>query len=419
MRQERQATAAKITADLRQRLSAITGADIRISQPAPVIGLGSAGGFRMMIEDRGGNGYAALEAAARDVAEAAAKDPAVTNTFVSFNSRSPRLNAEVDREKAEMLGVPSGNVFATLQTYLAGTYVNNINLLGHTFQVIAMADAPFRQDADWVGTLKTRSTTGAMVPLSSVANFTPAVGPYKVLRYNLYPAADIQGDTAAGASTGQAMAAMERIARARLPAGFTYEWTDIAYQQQLAGNAGGLSFVLAVVFVFIFLAALYESLTLPLAVILIVPMCLLAAMLGVNAWHRRNILTQIGMMVRSASRRRMPFIVEFARQAEEQLGMTTAEGAAHAARTRLRPILMTSVAFIAGVAPLAFGSGAGSEMRHALGIAVFFGMIGVTVFGLAFTPVFYVASRWVAAKVSRVGSAAGLVGHASPGKRTE
>jgi hydrophobe/amphiphile efflux-1 (HAE1) family protein len=397
-RLKRGLTAAKITADLKRRLGVITGADIRISQPAPVMGLGSAGGFRMMIEDRGGHGYAQLEAVARDIAEAASKDPAVTNTYVGFNSRSPRLNARVDRDKAEMLGVPAANVFATMQTYLAGTYVNNINLIGHTFQVIAMADAPFRQDAAWVGTLKTRSASGAMVPLSSVATFEPAVGPYKVFRYNLYPAADVQGETRAGASTGQAMAAMERIARARLPAGFTFEWTDIAYQQQLAGNAGALSFVLAVVFVFIFLAALYESLTLPLAVILIVPMCLLAAMLGVNLRGTdNNILTQIGMVVLiGLAAKNAILIVEFARQAEEQLGMKAAEAAAHAARTRLRPIIMTSVAFIAGVAPLAFGSGAGSEMRQALGIAVFFGMIGVTVFGLLFTPMFYVVCRWIA-----------------------
>jgi multidrug efflux pump subunit AcrB len=331
------------------------------------------------------------------VADAAAKDPAISNTYVSFNSRSPRVSAEVDREKSEMLGVPAANVYATLQTYLAGTYVNNINLLGHTFQVIAMADSPFRQDDAWVGTLKTRSTSGAMVPLSSVVNFKPAVGPYKVMRYNLYPATDVQGDTAPGASTGQAMSAMERVARDHLPAGFTYEWTDLAYQQQLAGNSSAQSFVLAVVFVFIFLAALYESLTLPLAVILIVPMCLLAAMLGVNLRGTdNNILTQIGMVVLiGLAAKNAILIVEFARQAEERLALRPAQAAAHAARTRLRPILMTSVAFIAGVAPLAFGSGAGAEMRQALGIAVFFGMMGVTVFGLIFTPVFYVLCRWI------------------------
>ena len=390
-------SAAQITADLRRRYAAITAADIRISPPAPVLGLGSAGGFRMIVEDRAGLGYGALEEATRDLAESAAHDPAIANTFVSFNSRSPRLSAEVDRDKAEMLGVPVANVFATLQTYLAGTYVNNINLLGHTFQVIAMADAPFRQDDARVGTLKTRSSSGTMVPLSAVANFRPAAGPYKVMRYNLYPAADLQGDTAPGASTGQAMDAMERIARDRLPAGFTYEWTDLAYQQRLAGNSSGESFVLAVVFVFIFLAALYESLTLPLAVILIVPMCLLAAMLGVNLRGTdNNILTQIGMVVLiGLAAKNAILIVEFARQAEERLGMSPVEAAAHAARTRLRPILMTSFAFIAGVAPLAFSAGAGSEMRQALGIAVFFGMIGVTVFGLLFTPVFYVVCRWL------------------------
>jgi hydrophobe/amphiphile efflux-1 (HAE1) family protein len=394
-------TAISLAADLRQRLSAITGADFRISQPAPVLGLGSAGGFRMMIEDKGGQGYPALEAAVRDLAEAAEKDPAITNTYVNFNSRSPRLSARVDREKAEMLGVPASNVFATLQTYLAGTYVDNINLLGHTFQVIAMADAPYREDALGVGMLKTRSRSGAMVPLSSVATFSPTIGPYKVFRYNLYPAADIQGEAAPGASTGQAMAAMERLARARLPAGFTYEWTDIAYQQQLAGNSGERSFILAVVFVFIFLAALYESLVLPLAVILIVPMCLLAAISGVNLYGSdNNILTQIGMVVLiGLAAKNAILIVQFALQAEQQLGLSPADAAAHAARTRLRPILMTSVAFIAGVAPLAFGSGAGAEMRQALGIAVFFGMAGVTVFGLIFTPVFYVASRWLAARL--------------------
>ncbi len=394
-RLKRGLTSARITNDLRRRLSVITAADIRISPPAPVLGLGSAGGFRMIVEDRGGFGYTALEAAVHDVADAAAKDPAISNTYVNFNSHSPRLNADVDRQKAAMLGVPAANVFETLQTYLAGSYVNNFNLLGHTFQVIAMADAPFRQDESWVGTLKMRSAGGAMVPLSSVVNFKPAVGPYKVTRYNLYPATDIQGDTAPGASTGQAMDAMERIARAHLPAGFTYEWTDLAYQQKLAGNSAALSFVLAVVFVFIFLAALYESLTLPLAVILIVPMCLLAAMLGVNLLGTdNNILTQIGMVVLiGLAAKNAILIVEFARQAEERLGMTPAAAAAHAARTRLRPILMTSVAFVAGVAPLAFGSGAGAEMRQALGIAVFFGMIGVTLFGLVFTPVFYVICR--------------------------
>ena len=390
-----------IAAELKKRLAGITAADIRITTPAPVRGLGSAGGFRLMIEDRGGLGYPALEAATRDLADAAAKDPAITSTFVSFNTRSPRLAADVDRDKAEMLGVPVASVFDTLQTYLAGIYVNNINLLGHTFQVIAQGDTEHRQDAEWVAQLKTRSASGAMVPLGAVATFHPTTGPYRVMRYNLYPAADIQGDTAPGRSTGEAMAAMERLAKARLPSGFSYEWTDLAYQQKLAGGGAGLSFGLAVVFVFLVLAALYESVILPAAVVLIVPMCLLAAMLGVNIRGTdNNILTQVGTVVLiGLAAKNAILIVEFARQAQDQRGMGPVDAAAEAARTRLRPILMTSFAFVFGVAPLAFGSGAGWEMRQALGTAVFFGMLGVTAFGLLFTPTFYVVCRRIGARL--------------------
>jgi HAE1 family hydrophobic/amphiphilic exporter-1 len=301
-----------------------------------------------------------------------------------------------------MLGVPARNVYATLQTYLAGTYINNINLLGHTFQVIAQGDTSYRQDENWIGGLKTRSASGAMVPISAVATLRPTTAPYRVMRYNLYPAADIQGDAAPGFSSGQALAAMERLAREHLPAGMSFEWTDMAYQQQVSGDAGSLAFALGVVFVFIFLAALYESLTLPLAVILIVPMCLLAAILGVNLMRLdNNILTQIGMVVLiGLAAKNAILIVEFARQGEER-GLTPVEAAIDAARTRLRPILMTSAAFIFGVIPLAFGSGPGSELRQALGVAVFYGMLGVTVFGLVFTPAFYVACRKLAAYFTR------------------
>jgi HAE1 family hydrophobic/amphiphilic exporter-1 len=290
------------------------------------------------------------------------------------------------------------NVFATLQTYLAGSYVNNISLLGHTFQVIAQGDTAFRQDQAWVGNLKTRSASGAMVPIDAVAKLQPATAPYRVMRYNLYPAADIQGEAAAGYSSGQAMAAMERLAREHLPSGMRLEWTDMAYQQQISGDAGGLAFFLGVVFVFVFLAALYESLTLPLAVILIVPLCVLAALLGVNALHLdNNILTQIGMVVLvGLAAKNAILIVEFARQGEAERGLTPTQAAIEAARTRLRPILMTSAAFIGGVVPLAFGTGAGAELRQALGVAVFFGMIGVTAFGLLFTPVFYILCRKLA-----------------------
>jgi HAE1 family hydrophobic/amphiphilic exporter-1 len=302
-----------------------------------------------------------------------------------------------------MLGVPVRNVFATLQTYLAGTYVNNINLLGHTFQVIAQGDASYRQDEEWVGHLKTRSASGAMVPIDAIATLQPATAPYRVIRYNLYPAADIQGDTAPGYSSGEAIAAMERLAREILPAGMAFEWTDLAYQQRQSGDAGALAFALGVVFVFIFLAALYESLTLPLAVILIVPMCLLAAMLGVNVRGLDdNILTQIGMVVLiGLAAKNAILIVEFARQGEER-GLTSVDAAIAAAKTRLRPILMTSAAFIFGVIPLAFGSGPGAELRQALGVAVFFGMLGVTGFGLVFTPLFYVLCRKLAGRFARV-----------------
>ncbi len=396
-------TARVISAELSKRLAGITAGEIRIVNPASVRGMGNNGGFTMMVEDRGGLGYRALEAAVQRLTEAAAADPAVRLAFSNFNTRNPTLDAVVDRDKAEMLGVPVRNVFSTLQTYLAGVYVNNINLLGHTFQVIAQGDTDYRQDEEWVGQLKTRSASGAMVPISAIAKLQPTTAPYRVMRYNLYPAADIQGDTAAGYSSGEAIAAMERLAREVLPAGMSFEWTGLAYQQRISGSAGALAFVLGVVFVFIFLAALYESLTLPLAVILIVPMCLLAAMLGVNARGLdNNILTQIGMVVLiGLAAKNAILIVEFARQGEER-GLTSVEAAVAAAKTRLRPILMTSAAFIFGVIPLAFGTGPGAELRQALGVAVFFGMLGVTLFGLAFTPLFYVLCRKLAGRFGRV-----------------
>jgi len=396
-------TAEVIIAELRKRLAVITAGDIRITMPASVRGLGSTGGFRMMIEDRGGLGYRALEQATNALVEAANAEPAIGQAFTNFNTRNPSLDAIVDRDKAEMLGVPARSVYATLQTYLAGTYVNNINLLGHTFQVIAQGDAEWRQDQNWVSNLKTRSASGSMVPLGAVATLQPATAPHRVMRYNLYPAADITGDTAPGFSSGEALAAMERLAREVLPSGMSFEWTDMAYQQQLSGDASNLAFALAVVFVFIFLAALYESLTLPLAVILIVPLCVLAALLGVNLLKLdNNILTQIGMVVLvGLAAKNAILIVEFARQAEEQHGVTPTQAAIDAARTRLRPILMTSAAFVFGVIPLAFGSGAGSELRQALGVAVFYGMIGVTAFGLVFTPVFYIFCRKLAGLFSR------------------
>ena len=386
---------ASITADLQKRFAPIQDADLRVIVPPSVRGIGTAGGFKMVIQDRLGRGYPALEQAAHAVEGAASQDPSIASAFVTFNTRTPRLFADIDRDKAEKIGVPDQEVFDTLQTYLGSTYVNDFNLFGHTYQVLAQADWPFRNDEARIPLLETRSSSGAMAPLGSFVNLRRTTGPYRVLRYNLYPAAEVQGDTTAGHSSGQSIAAMQDAAKRVLPSDFGYEWTELAYQQKLAGATGYAAFVMAVVFAFLLLAALYESVTLPFAVIMIVPMCLLAAITGVNIRGLdNNILTQVGLVVLiGLAAKNAILIVEFARQGELEHGMSREDAAANAARTRLRPILMTSVAFILGVTPLAFGSGAGAEMRHALGVAVFFGMLGVTVFGLIFTPVFYMAFR--------------------------
>jgi multidrug efflux pump subunit AcrB len=299
--------------------------------------------------------------------------------------------------KAEMLGVTPEQVFETLEVYIGSAYVNDFNFLGRTFRVTAQADGPFRQEVRDVADLKTRNASGDMVPLGSVATFRDITGPYRVPRYNLYPAAEIQGATLPGYSTGYAIAEMERLANATLPDGFGYEWTELALQEKLAGNTGLLIFIASVVFVFLLLAAQYESWLLPLAVILIVPMCLLAAVSGLLLRGMDvNILAQIGFVVLvGLAAKNAILIVEFARQAEER-GADRFAAAAEAARTRLRPILMTSFAFILGVLPLMLATGAGAEMRQSLGTAVFFGMLGVTLFGLLFTPVFYVACRRLA-----------------------
>ena len=379
----------------------IVGADVRVIQQPSVRGIGTAGGFKMIVEDKGGKGLVALEQAARAVAAEAMKSGMVSNVFVTFNNKTPRVFADIDRDKAEYLGVPDSRVFDTLQTYLGGSYVSDFNLVGHTFQVQAQADAPFRQDPASIAQLQTRADNGNMVPLGSVLNIQRTQGPYRALRYNLYPGAEIQGDPAPGKSSGQALKAVEDAAAKVLPQGFGWEWTELAYQQQLAGNSSVLVFIMAVVFVFLLLAALYESITLPLAVILIVPMCLLGATAGINLRGiENNILVQIGFIVLiGLAAKNAILIVEFARQNELEKGMGRWEAAVDAARVRLRPILMTSFAFILGVAPLVFAVGAGAEMRQALGTAVFFGMIGVTGFGLIFTPVFYVACRAISDRI--------------------
>ena len=390
---------------LSQKLSgalamALPDANAFVIAPPAVQGLGNGNGFMMMIEAHNGQSYRELEKATQAMMGAAAQSDQVSQVFSLFNTGSPRIFADVDRDKAQILGVDPSQVYAALGTYLASTYVNDFNYLGRTFRVTAQAEPTARSRLEDVGRLQVRSSTGEMVPLSSVATFRNDSGPTRVVRYNLFPAVELQGQAAPGVSSGAALTAMEDMAAKTLPDGFDYEWTALAYQQKAAGNSAVLIFLLAVVFVFLVLAAQYESVPLPLAVILIVPMCILAAMLGVNLRGMdNNILTQVGLVVLIAlAAKNAILIVEFAKQAEEEEGMNPMDAAVHAARSRLRPILMTSFAFIFGVIPLAIASGPGQEMRQALGTAVTFGMLGVTFFGLLFTPVFYVVCRDLAAR---------------------
>ena len=370
-------------------------AQVFFLSPPPVPGLGNGSGFAMMVQDRGGAGYQALQGATFEMMGAAQQEKSVAQVFSLFNTGSPRIEADVDRDRAQLVGVQPAQVYQALGTYLGSTYVNDFNLLGRTFRVTAQAEAEARDDLADVGRLQVRSASGEMVPLSAVATFRYGSGPVQVTRYNNYPAAELQGQTPPGIASGDSLRTMERLAAQHLPPGFGFEWTGLAFQQQAAGNTAPLVFAVAVLCVFMVLAAQYESLTLPLAVILIVPMCVLAAMTGINLRGLdNNILTQIGLIVLIAlAAKNAILIVEFARQAEDDMGMNRFDAAVHAAKSRLRPILMTSFAFIFGVIPLAIAVGPGAEMRQAMGTAVAFGMVGVTFFGLIFTPVFYVVCR--------------------------
>lgn len=383
-----------IAGALNQQFAAIKDSFIAVFPPPPIMGLGTVGGFKLQLEDRGALGYAKLNAAAQAFLAEARKTPELGPAFSSYQINVPQLNVDLDRVKAKQLGVPVTDVFNTMQIYLGSLYVNDFNRFGRVYQVRAQADAPFRARPEDILQLKTRNRSGDMVPLSSLVTVTPTFGPEMVVRYNGYTAADINSGPAPGYSSDQAQAAAERIAAQTLPRGVKFEWTDLTYQQILAGNAGIWIFPISVLLVFLVLAALYESLTLPLAVILIVPMGILAALTGV--WLTggdNNIFTQIGLMVLvGLACKNAILIVEFARELELQ-GATPMTAAIEASRLRLRPILMTSIAFIMGVVPLVTSSGAGSEMRHAMGVAVFFGMLGVTLFGLFLTPVFYVLLR--------------------------
>ena len=383
-----------LLADLRAKMFQLRDAFAFVLEPPSVPGIGTGGGLKGYVQDRSGRGLPALEAATWAVAGAAGQVPGIVQPFTLFNTRTPQIYADIDRTKAEQLGVPISRIFETLSIYMGSSFVNDFNILGRTYRVTAQADNPFRLSLRDVANLKTRNTNEDMVPLGSVANFSDTTGAYRVPRYNLYPAAEVQVGLARGYSSGQGIATIDKIAEARLPSGFAFEWTEIALQEKLAGNTAAVAFGLAVVFVFLLLSALYESWVLPLAVIMIVPMCILAAMVGVNLRGLdRNILVEIGLVVLvGLAAKNAILIVEFAKQAEEE-GKSRIDAAVEAARTRLRPILMTSLAFILGVVPLVIAAGAGAEMRQSLGTAVFSGMLGVTLFGLIFTPIFYVLCR--------------------------
>ena len=384
--------------DLQRRAAAIQDAEIQVLAPPPVRGIGSAGGVKMQVQDRSGAGYAALGQAAGAMLggamSQAGPQSGLAFVYSTFRASTPQLYADIDRTKAQQLDVPMSNVFETLQVYLGSLYVNDFNYLGRTYRVTAQAESEYRDEIDDVLRLRTRSADGAMVPLGTLVEMKERFGPDRVVRYNLYPAADVNGVTFPGTSTGQSIETLERLAEETLPQGFAYEWTDLAYQEKAAGSTALFIFPLCVVFVFLTLSAQYESWVLPLAVILIVPLCLLFAIAGVGLRGMdNNVLTQIGFVVLIAlACKNAILIVEFAKTLEDE-GKTRFEAAVEACRLRLRAILMTAISFILGVIPLVIATGAGAEMRRALGTAVFSGMLGVSVLGLFLTPVFYVLLR--------------------------
>ncbi|GJM22057.1 MAG: multidrug efflux RND transporter permease subunit [Planctomycetota bacterium] len=388
--------------ELRQRMGAIEDAFVLVIPPPPVSGIGTAGGFKMQLQDRAGLGPQALEAAANELLAKARQEPGLVGLFSTYRASTPQIFADVDRIKARMLDVPLGNVFEALQVYLGSFYVNDFNLLGRTYRVTAQAEAEFRDDVDDIAQLKVRSNRGAMVPLGSLVDAQLRVGPDRVSRYNLFPAADVNGSTLPGTSTGQALQRMEALAADVLPSGIGYEWTDLAFQERNQSDLARWLFPLAVLFVFLTLAGQYESWLLPLAIILIVPLCLLFGLGGV--WLRgmdNNIITQVGLVVLvGLACKNAILIVEFAK-AEEDAGRDRFDAIVEACRLRLRPVLMTAFSFILGVIPLVTATGAGFEMRRVLGTAVFVGMLGVTLLGLLLTPVFYVALRGFSARRAR------------------
>jgi HAE1 family hydrophobic/amphiphilic exporter-1 len=394
VREPKGETANEILGQLQKRLSGIQDAFIVSVPPAPVPGIGDAGGFKMIVEDRGNNGYAALDAAVHQLMFAANTVPGLAGVFTMYNASAPNIYANIDRQKAEMLGVSPDQIFSTMQDYLGSAYINDFNYLGRTYEVTAQAEGADRSSVEDISRLEIRNNDGEMVPIGSVASFSHITAPFRVQLYNLYPGADLEGSTLPGVSSSYALSAMAQLANKVLPPGFGFEWTELAFQEELAGNTAMVIFAASVLFVFLVLAANYESWRLPAAIVLIMPMCLLAAVFGLNLRGLDvDILAQIGFIVLiGLAAKNAILIVEFARQAEAA-GATPRQAAIQAATTRLRPILMTSLAFLFGVLPLVTASGAGAEMRQLLGTAVFAGMFGVTLFGLLFTPVFYILVR--------------------------
>lgn len=383
-------SATAIAAELNQQFAGIEDAYIAIFPPPPVQGLGTIGGFRLQIQDRGNHGYEELYKVTMEVMQKAWATPELAGIFSSYQVNVPQLDVDLDRTKAKQQNISMNEIFQTLQGYMGSVYVNDFNQFGRTYQVNMQADEQFRQTPEQISQLKVRNNDGDMVPLGSFMNISNTAGPDRVMHYNGFTTAEINGGPAPGFSSGEAEAAIEQILAETLPNGMTYEWTELTYQQILAGNAGMFIYPMIILLVFMVLAAQYESLTLPLAIILIIPMTLLSALSGVLIYGGdNNVLTQIGLIVLvGLATKNAILIVEFAKELQDR-GMSAMEAILEAGRLRLRPILMTSIAFIMGVVPMVFSSGAGAEMRQAMGVAVFSGMIGVTVFGLILTPLFY------------------------------
>lgn len=386
-----------IAGNLQQKFAALPQAFIAIFPPPPVQGLGTIGGFKLQIEDRTDQGYQALDNVMKAVQGKAWQDPALSGVFSSYNVNVPQLFVDLDRTKVQQMGVPVSDVFNSMQAYLGSIYVNDFNQFGRTYQVVAQADKEFRAKPEDITRLQVRNAEGQMIPLGSVISVQETFGPETASRYNAYRSADLNGNAGAGFSSGEAQQAITKILKETLPPGMDFEWTELTYQQILAGNTTMLVFPICILLVFMVLAAQYESLTLPLAVILIVPMSIMSALIGVHiTGGDNNIFTQISLFVLAGlACKNAILIVEFARELEHQ-GRGIVEAAIESSRLRLRPILMTSFAFIMGVVPLVTSHGAGAEMRHAIGIAVFSGMLGVTFFGIFLTPVFYVLLRKLA-----------------------